>query len=174
MDVTNIIKTVAPWIGTALGGPLGGIAVEMATSALGISEKTADGLKNALAGATPADMLALKKAEQDFKAHMQELGIAKVKDLEAIAAGDRKDARDMQKTTRSMVPAFLSILVTVGYFGILAAMMFGAVDIKDSQALLLMLGSLTTAWGGVIAYWFGSTRSSEQKTEMLAKAQPIQ
>jgi hypothetical protein len=40
MDWKSIVSTVAPWIGTALGGPLGGMAVEAAAKALGISEKT--------------------------------------------------------------------------------------------------------------------------------------
>lgn len=173
MDWKNVVKTVAPWIGTALGGPLGGLAVEAATSALGLSDKTADGLKMALGGASAADMLALKNADNEFKRAMQEMGYKNLTDLESIAAGDRKDARDMQKTTRSKIPATLSILVTLGYFGILVGMMLGKLEVQDSDSLLLMLGSLTTAWGGVVAYWFGTTASSGEKTQLLAQAQPI-
>jgi len=54
---------VAPWIGTALGGPLGGMAVEAATNALGLGEKTVDAVKQAIAGVTPEQMLALKTAD---------------------------------------------------------------------------------------------------------------
>lgn len=174
MDWQTIIKTVAPWIGTALGGPLGGMAVEAAASALGVSDKTADAVRQALAGVTPDQMLALKKADQDFALQMQALGFKQVADLEAIAAGDRKDARDMQKTTRSRVPAVLSISVTAGYFGILAGMMTNLLKVSDSQALLLMLGSLSTAWGMVMAFWFGTTHDSGRKTDMLAKSPPVQ
>lgn len=173
MDFANIIKTVAPWIGTALGGPLGGMAVEAASKALGLSDSTTESIKTAISGATPEQMLALKKADQDFALQMQALGFKQITDLEAIAAGDRKDARDMQKTARSPVPAILSISVTVGYFGILAGMMTGYLKTTDSQALLLMLGSLSTAWGCVMAFWFGTTRGSEVKTELLAKAPPV-
>lgn len=174
MDWIGIVKTVAPWIGTALGGPLGGMAVEAAANALGIGEKTTEAVKNALAGVTPEQMLALKKADQDFAIQMQSLGFKQIADLEAIAAADRKDARDMQKATRSPVPAILSTLVTVGYFGILLGMMLDKLSVKDSQALLLMLGSLSTGWGMVMAFWFGTTRASEVKTELLAKAPSIQ
>lgn len=173
MDFTTIIKTVAPWIGTALGGPLGGLAVDAATRALGVDEKTADGLKNALAGATPESMLALKKADQEFAVKMKDLGFKSEADLEGIAAGDRKDARALQATTHSRVPAMLSVLVTAGYFGILLGIMSDWLRVADTQALLLMLGSLTTAWGAVMAYWFGTTRSSAEKNIMLAKAEPI-
>jgi hypothetical protein len=170
MNWTDIIKTVAPWIGTALGGPLGGLAVEAVASAFGLTDKTVDAVKQAVAGATPEQMLALKKADQDFAIQMQALGFKHIADLEAIAAGDRKDARDMQKTTRSPVPAILSTLVTVGYFGILVGMMLGKLKVEDSQALLLMLGSLSTGWGMVMAFWFGTTADSGRKTDLLAKA----
>jgi hypothetical protein len=173
-DLESIIKTVAPWIGTALGGPLGGMAVEAAANALGMPAKTTDALKQALSGVTPEQMLALKQADQSFAVQMQQLGFKQVTDLETIAAGDRKDARDMQKTARSPIPATLSIIVTAGYFGILVGMMTGRLRVSDSQALLIMLGSLSTGWGVVMAFWFGTTNDSGRKTELLAQAPAIE
>jgi hypothetical protein len=170
MDWKALVQTVAPWIGTALGGPLGGAAVSAIGDALGLSDKNEAAVKAALSGATPEQMLALKQADQQFALRMQELGFKQVADMEALAAGDRKDARDMQKTTRSPIPAVLSILVTAGYFLVLLGMMMGWLKAGDSQALLLMLGSLSTGWGVVMAFWFGTTRGSEVKTELLAQA----
>lgn len=172
MDWLALVRTVAPWIGTALGGPLGGMAVEAAANALGVSEKTADAVKQALGGATPEQLLALKEADQSFQRDMQALGFKQITDLEALAAGDRKDARDMLKTTRSWVPAALSFIVTVGYFGVLIGLLTQSLEVKDSQALLLMLGSLGTAWGMVMAFWFGTTADSGRKTDMLARSVP--
>lgn len=173
MDWKALIGTVAPWIGTALGSPLGGMAISAVADALGLSDKTEASIKQALSGVTPEQMLALKNADQAFSLKMQELGYNHITDLEAIAAGDRKDARDMQKITRSIVPAMLSVVVTIGYFIILVGMMMGWLKVSDSQALLLMLGSLGTAWGMVMAFWFGTTHDSGRKTEMLAKADPV-
>lgn len=172
MDFSTVLKTVAPWIGTALGGPLGGMAVEAAATALGLSTKTVDSVKQALSGATPEQMLALKQAEQAFSLQMQELGFKQVTDLEALAVADRKDARGMQVSKPSPVPAVLSISVTLGYFGILIGMMLGWLKADNSQALLLMLGSLSTGWGVVMAFWFGTTRDSGRKTELLAQSTP--
>jgi len=118
-------------------------------------------------------MLALKKADQDFALQMQALGFKEITDLEAIAAGDRKDARAMQVAKPSPVPAVLSLLVTIGYFSVLIGMMTGKFTVSDSQALLIMLGSLGTAWGGVMAFWFGTTRDSSRKTELLAQSAPV-
>jgi hypothetical protein len=173
MDFTSIIKTVAPWIGTALGGPLGGMAVEAAANALGLSDKTVDAVKQAIGGATPEQMLALKQADQAFSLQMQALGFKQVIDLEALAAGDRKDARAMQVAKPSPVPALLSIGVTSGYFAILIGMMFGVLKVNDSQALMMILGSLGTGWGMVMAFWFGTTRDSGRKTELLAQADAV-
>lgn len=173
MDWKALITTVAPWIGTALGGPLGGMAVTAVANAFGLSDTTEASIKQAISGATPEQMLALKTADQDFSLKMQELGFKQITDLEALAAGDRKDARDLLKVTRSNIPAVLSVLVTTGYFGILIGMMKGFFTVSDSQALLLMLGSLGTAWGMVMAFWFGTTNEGSKKTDLLAQSPVI-
>jgi len=169
MDIQGIVKTVAPWIGTALGGPLGGMAVDAVCGIFGLSDKTEASLKQAIGGATPEQMLALKQADQNFQVKMQALGFQQIKDLEALAVDDRKDARAMQVATKSWVPAVLSILVTAGFFGVFYGMLADKLNVTESQALLILLGSLGTAWTGVINYWFGSTAGSKQKTELLAQ-----
>ena len=65
--------------------------------------------------------------------------------------------RTMPMARPSMVPATLSIVVTVGFLGVLIGMMKGWLTTDSSDALLLMLGSLGTAWTGVMAFWFGTT-----------------
>jgi hypothetical protein len=48
-------------------------------------------------------------------------------------------------------------------------MMTGKLEVSDQQVMLMMLGSLTTAWGVVMAFWFGTTADSGRKTELLAQ-----
>lgn len=84
-----------------------------------------------------------------------------------------KDARDMQKVTRSNVPAVLSVLITVGFFGVLIGMLAGQLKVTDNQALLIMLGALGAAWGAVVNYWFGSSAESGRKSDLLANAPAI-
>jgi hypothetical protein len=76
----------------------------------------------------------------------------------------------MSEPKRSKMPAIISVIITVGYFSILIGMMTGGLVLADSQALLLMLGGLSTGFGIVTSYWFGSTSGSQSKNDLLAKA----
>lgn len=173
MDWKKVVGTVAPMIGSALGGPLGGMAVSVVADALGLSEKTEDAIKQAIAGATPEQMIAIKNSEQDFKLKMRELGINEVKDMEALAVQDRDSARKREMAVGDKTTRNLAYAVTLGFFGTLTALMFANVPDGSKEVLYVMVGSLGTAWCGINAYYFGSTRSSANKTELLAKAQPI-
>jgi len=174
MDFTDIIKTVAPWIGTALGGPLGGMAVTAVGNALGLNGATVDTLKSALSGATPEQMLALKNADQAFQIQMQQLGFENMQKMEELAATDRNSARQREMTVRDNTPKILAYAVTIGFFGLLAVMVFHAMPPGSDPTLLnVMVGSLGTAWTGIIAYYFGSSSGSARKTELLSQAAPI-
>lgn len=172
MDWKSIIGTVAPWIGTALGGPLGGMALEAAANALGISDKTTDAVKQALSGATPEQMLALKKADQDFAIQMQALGFKNIETLETIAAGDRDSARKMQTSTPSPMPAALTVFIWL-LFGITLVVLFTvAIPSGNRDLIVYMCGQLAGAAMGCLAFWVGTTRQSENKTNLLAQSTP--
>lgn len=173
MDFTKVLATVAPWIGTALGGPLGGMAVEAAANALGLSDKTVDAVKGALSGATPEQMLALKKADHDFSLQMQALGFKQITDLEAIAAGDRASARDMQKSTQSVVPALLTWIIVGSFATVLTLLFIRVVPQENRDIIVYMVGQLSGFTAAAVAFWLGTTRESAKKTELLAKATPI-
>lgn len=162
------LKQVAPTIATALGGPLAGMAVSALSKAIGVDPEKVDDLisNNKL---TAEQVAQIKIAEIELQKQAQELGL----NFEKLAVDDRKSAREMQAATRSWVPPLLAASVTVGFFAILGGMMFGKMSVADNTALTMMLGSLGTAWTGIIAYYFGSSAGSQAKTEMLSKASPI-
>lgn len=164
-DWKAIVSTVAPILGTAIGGPLGGMAVKAIGDALGLSNATEDTISTALSGAKPEDLLKLKVADQQFAKDMKALDV----DLERISAGDRDSARSMQKETRSRTPHILAIIVTVGFFGILIGMMGGWLKPSENQALLILLGALSAAFGAVINFFYGSSAGSQAKDALLAK-----
>jgi hypothetical protein len=159
------LKQIAPTIATALGGPLAGLAVDAISKAVGIDPKDVN--KTIAEGKLTADQIAqIKTAELAMAARAQEMGL----DFEKIAVDDRKSARQMQSTTQSWIPGIMAIAVTIGFFGILVGLM--TEHFKTSDALMLMLGSLGTAWTGIIAFYFGSSAGSQAKDQLLHKSSP--
>lgn len=158
-DWKALLRTVAPALETAVGGPLLPMAISTIGTALGLSDATEEKVATALAGAKPEDLLALKKADEDFAAKMKQLDI----DLERTNAGDRDSARKMQTETRSWTPHILALVITLGFFGILIGMLSGHLSSKDSPELLLLIGSLATSWGMVVNFFYGSSSGSQAK-----------
>ena len=172
-DWKSLVKSVAPMLGTALGGPFGGIAGAALAKCLGTDKQDAGGgaddasLAAALQGATPDQLLALKKADEDFHLQMTQLGYKNTAELEAIAAGDRANARGREVSLRDWTPRMLAYGVTLGFFGVLAFMLRSEIPAGSRDVLNVMLGSLGTAWISVVTYYFGSSAGSSRKTELL-------
>jgi len=160
------LEQVAPTIATALLGPLGGLAVTTLSKVLGVDEKD---VQNTIdSGKMTSDQIAqIKIAEIEFQKQTQELGL----NFEKLATDDRKSAREMQSTTRSWIPGTLAIGITIGFFGILYSLMMGYATKSDE--LMIMLGSLGTAWTGVIGFYFGSSAGSQDKDVMLHNSTPV-
>ena len=159
------LKSIAPTIASALGGPLAGLAVDAVSKAIGIDPKDVQATIDS--GKLTAEQIAsIKEAEIAMAARAQELGL----DFEKLAVDDRKSARDMQNKTSSWIPGVMAIVVTVGFFGILIGLM--TEHFRTSEALMLMLGSLGTAWTGIIAFYFGSSAGSQAKDQMIHNSTP--
>lgn len=167
-DWKSIVGTVAPTIATALGGPLAGVAVKtLASAVLGSDEGDPKTLEKQVAAALQADpnlVMRVKEAEIAFQARLEELGVER----EKIAAEDRNSARQREaQTGDSWTPRLLAGAVTVGFFGVLWLVMRGGVPAEGGEAMLILLGSLGTAWTGIIAYYFGSSAGSKAKDTAL-------
>ena len=159
------LKAIAPTLATAIAGPFGTMAYGLAATALGVSPEEAQ--KTIESGKLTSEQIAsIQQAEIAIKARAQELGL----DFAKLNVEDRKSAREMQAETRSYIPAILAVTVTVGFFGILIGMM--TETFKTSDALMLMLGSLGTAWTGIIAFYFGSSAGSQAKDHLLHQSTP--
>ena len=162
----NWLTQIAPTIATCLGGPLAGLAVTALSKLFGVAPDQVQSMIND--NKLSADQIAAVQQEEiRFKGQTQALGL----NFEQLAVEDRKSARDMQTTTQSIIPPLLSILVTVGFFGILAYLMVTPADTANTP-LMIMLGSLGTAWTGIIAFYFGSSAGSRAKDQMLFESTP--
>ena len=164
------LKKLAPLLGAALGGPLGGAAAAFLADRLGVDSKTVSAVTDVLNSGkmTPEQISAIRLAEIEFQKFLES---NKIK-LEEIEAADRGSARTMQAATKSAMPAVLTLLITFGFFGVLGWMLYDT-TVVDNPPLLIMLGSLGTAWTGACAFWFGTTSGSKAKTNLLANSAPI-
>lgn len=168
MNLGKIIGSVAPALATALGGPIGGLAVELLGNALGIDAPTQEKVEKAFTSGsmTGEQIAAVRQAEITLQQRAQELGI----DLEKIHSADRDSARQLQIQTKSRIPGTLAVVITLGFFGVLAGMLSGALQASgNNEAMLILLGALGAAWGAVVNFYFGSSAGSAAKNEMLAR-----
>lgn len=175
MDILGTIKsvvgTVAPTLATALGGPLAGMATKAIVGALGLTDDAAPAeIAKALQGATPEQMLALKRADQEFAVKMRELDV----DLERIAAGDRDSARKRQADTKDWTPSIIGVLIVGAWIGINAWLLnYPELTQRINDAVMYrILGTLDAALMIFLAYLYGSTAGSAKKTDLLAKSEP--
>ncbi len=165
-DFMGLLKTVAPAVATAMGGPLAGLAVQTIGKALGIDEPTQEAISARLQGATPADLLALKKADQDFQAHMKELDI----ELEKVQLGDVASAREREIAVKDWIPGVLAVVITFGFFSILLWLLkYGVSKDGGGEALLVLLGALGAAWASVCNYYFGSSAQQAKQSAVISK-----
>lgn len=158
------LKTIAPTVATALGGPLAGMAVSAIAKAIGCSP---DEVQDVISSGklTAEQVASIQLAELELKKQAQSMNL----DFAKLIAEDKKSARDMQIATKSWIPPVMALGVTCGFFGILFGLMYG--QIQHAPQIDIMLGSLGTAWTGIISFYFGSSAGSQTKTELLSKAE---
>ena len=173
-DWKSFVRKVAPFLGTALGGPLGGAAASALAGALGgdPTNATPDQLAKLVTNVTPEQLLALKKAETDFAAKMQELGFQHETDLVDAEVKDRDSARNREVQVKDATPAVGFYLISLGFFGILTFLLLRPVPDANKAVLFTMLGSLGTAWLAAVYYYYGKSSSDPIKDHMLFHSTP--
>lgn len=172
-DWKRVLGTVAPWIGAAATGgvpALIGMAASQVGQAFGADVRpTVDAISQAISGATPDQMLALKQADNEFAAKMQELGFQNVQALEQIAASDRDSARKRQAAMGDWTPSVISFLIILAFSLVLYLFLTQQLPeqggLRDS--VLILIGTLASAFTQVTNYYLGSSAGSAQKTELL-------
>ena len=177
LDWKAIVRGVAPVLGTVISGgnPLAGGAMKLLSEALlGKPDGTEAELAAYVTQARPEDLVPLKKLELDYKARMQELGLRPLE----LEVQDRASARELFKVD-TLPQKKISFLFLGGYFCLLAVMLLTSVvasfigkavtypsEFKDM--LFIMTGAVMT----ILAFWFGTTKASSEKTAALAASVP--
>ena len=161
------LKTIAPTVATALGGPLAGMAVSAVSKALGCDPDEVQGIisSNKL---TAEQVASIQLAELELKKQAQSMNL----DFAKLTVEDRKSARDMQIATKSMLVPSLAILIVSAFIGVVIATL-GGFAVVDSVLAGTLIGYISAKAEQVVNFYFGSSAGSKEKTELLSKEEAI-
>jgi len=150
-----LIGDLAPTLGAALGGPVGGAAATMLADVLGC-DPTPQKIEKALQQATPEQLAEIKKAELDFEVRMKELEV----DVFALETKDIQNARDsFSEDWTARAIAIMSILLFGGYVLLVTLQ---PADDNDLNVVNLVLGYLGGIVSSVVSFYFGASKSSSK------------
>lgn len=172
MNWKSIVSAVAPVLGTALGGPFGGMATKAVANAVlgtGVTDNTppqewGQAIESVLA--TDSEALArLKEADHAFDAEMKRLDV----DIMKIDADDRSSARQMAANTSLKPQIIQAVLWDMAFLGLLWVVFAGDVTLDGVQGDIAkyLLGILSAGMLQINNFFFGSSAGSKQKTDKL-------
>ena len=146
----SVLGALAPTLGAAVGGPLGGQAGAIISKVLGVPNNPKS-IETAMNNITSEQMVELKKAEKDFELQMKQLEV----DIYKLETEDIQDARD--KFSNDWTPKFLGILSVLGFFGYIGLVTIFPQPDESDDIVLLVIGSITGIATAVISFYFGSS-----------------
>ncbi|ORC44465.1 hypothetical protein B2G74_33140 [Burkholderia sp. A27] len=182
----DVLKTVAPWLVTALTGGVPGIAA-MAASAiagkLGLTDGSVDAVKAALTGQqmTPEQLLALRQADDDFTLKMRQAGFTHAENMagiqvqaDRVAADDRASARNFAAAEHDHTARNLAYMYTVALFAVIGLEFLLAarqVRLDDGvmRALDTLFGILIAMVLGSKEYFFGSSSRADRQAAAITQ-----
>ena len=159
-ELLGLLKGLAPAVATAVGGPLGGLAVTAIANKFGVADDV-EAVAKAIAGDPEA---ATKLAELDLRQF-------------ELENADRDSARHMQETALNQEDKFAKHFIywfawfwSVGSMAYFFAITFGTVPPSGKDFGNIILGFLLgTAVATIISFFYGSSKSSKDKSDTLSK-----
>ena len=153
MKLGGLLKSLAPTIASAAGGPMAGMAVKMAAKKLGLPDTATANEIEDLIEREPDKAVMVREADKDFKNRIREMEI----DLESFKTEveDRKDARENFAT--DWTPKVFSVLTLLLYGAFVMIVTLMPHDKKDETIISLVLGQLSGILGTAAAFFYGSS-----------------
>jgi hypothetical protein len=172
-DIAGSIVNVAPTLGGAVGGPVGaavGLAISALAKVFGLKPDAKPDEINQAIQQDPQSALKLRIAEMDFQ-----LALNKQKlDEQDMILKDVQSARsreiEITKATgkRDINQYALAWVIVIGFFSLVCILIFKPLPQDSSGVVFMLFGALSAGFGSVIGYFFGSSKGSKEKTELLA------
>lgn len=181
MDWGKVVSTIsgaAPLLGSLFGpagtaiGALAGTGLKLVASALGV-EPTQDAVTMAIA-TDPDAALKLKEFEMTNKLELQKLSIQQLGlELADIASARTRQIEHEKVIGKSDTNLYvLAWLIVASFFGLMIALFKFPIPPEQNGVVFMLFGTLAAGFGSVVGYFFGTNRSSEQKTNMIYNSTP--
>ena len=157
MKLGGLLKSLAPTIASAAGGPMAGMAVKMAAKKLGLPDTaTANEIEDLIERDRDKAVM-VREADKEFKDYIREMEI----DLESFKTEveDRKDARENFAT--DWTPKVFSVLTLLLYGGFVMIVTLKPHDQNDETIISLVLGQLSGILGTAAAFFYGGSSGKE-------------
>ena len=151
----GIIDAVAPTIGQALGGPMGGLAAQAISSVLGVKNDSKS-IEKALQSATPEQLVEIKKAELEFQAQMKQLDVD-------VFKLENEDIQDARKTfAGDWTPKVFAMTIVLGFFAFVFYIVSDDWNREMVPLLNIILGGLLANVASVSSFYFGNSHKGEE------------
>ena len=157
--VAKSVGDIAPLLGVALKGSAAKTVGSLIANTLGVK----DDPDSILAAIKDPEVAAkLKNIQTEHKVRLEELALQEME----LEVSDRKNARENNKYSKmpSIIVILLTAIVAVGGYCLFVI----PIPSENEASLYLLLGTIIAKWGDSIAYWVGTTRSSQEKTRRLS------
>ncbi|WP_158175026.1 hypothetical protein [Grimontia hollisae] len=166
-QVKGLIGNAAPLIGTVIGGPAGGAMGSLVASALGV-DNTPTAIEAELR-TNPDALLKLKQLEMAHAVALRRLALEEagldVKRYQAEMA-DTQNARAAHQD--HWMPSALAVGLCLMVAAMFTSLMFvDTIPERFDQVIMIIVGSVLTAFSTAIAYWLGSSKGSADKDKKL-------
>jgi uncharacterized membrane protein YedE/YeeE len=74
----------------------------------------------------------------------------------------------MEKHSKDQFQYALAAIVVAGFFAVLAGLLIWSVPAENKSSLDIAIGALVAGLGTVLGYFFGSSKGSSEKNDLLA------
>lgn len=171
--MNDFLKSIAPTIASALLGPMGGVAVAAIGKIVGVGGGSVDAVCKAFQDGklTPEQLSAIKQLELQYQNEEKERGF-KYTELEFK---DRDSARINNVAGGVQMHLFwLSLILLIVTLGTEIFVLFNGYPEALPEIIVgRVLGLMDAVSMMVLAYWYGTTNGSAQKTQLLSQADAL-
>lgn len=159
----EVVKAFVPGSGLAIQG------VKAIASVFGLKEDEVTPEKLQELAAQDKDFaLKMMQANQLFQISIMKEETERMK----LELADVQNARTREVSLKDNVNKILAYSIVGAFIALVGATLLGYAKVESALAGTLV-GYLSAKCEQILAYYFGSSKSSDHKTELLAKAEPI-